>query len=234
MKEHPLLLSTEMVLAFLADRKQVTRRIPGPTNSFVNGKRVSAKAWNALSLNWDGEIKYTGYFIVWSEQKQDLVKIEPIYQPGHLLWFRETWGYVPTGKGEKIGYKADYDGEMWNKWRPSIRLPKEAARLWAEVTTVSCEHVQDITEEQAIAEGLARITKDGGRTWKYGIPDKDGLPGTDDNGWPWHDWSISARKAFATLWGRINGPESWQANPPVYAINFKSLSKTGRPGELKK
>lgn len=222
MKEHPLLLSTEMVLAFLADRKQVTRRIPGPTNSLVNGKRVSAGAWNKLELDWSTAESFhqgglDGYshpaFSVQNKHNGSAI-IEPIYQPGDLLWFRETFGYVPTGKGEKIGYKADHDGEMWNKWRPSIHLPKEACRLWAEVTAVSCERLDDITEEQAMTEGVEKM---------------------DESLMPWkhyHEPALScmdAKTSFMTLWESVNGMQSWYENPPVYAINFKPLSKTGRP-----
>lgn len=249
MKELPLLLSTPMVQAYLALRKTATRRIPNCMNSFVDGKRVSGKKWKELNFDLkDYHIRDNMFFLM-SKKEMRYHKIEPIYQPGDLLYFRETW-FIVERAGQGVDERFLVFETEWNgneviesaplrqldkvyKWggHPSIHLPKEATRLWAECTSCACERVQDITEEQAIAEGLARITKDDGITWKYGIPDKDGLPGNDDHGWPWHDWSVSARNAFATLWGRIHGLESWQANPPVYAINYKILSTTGKPLE---
>ena len=92
-----------------------------------------------------------------------------------------------------------------------------------EIVSIRVERLHDITEEDAIREGLAKITKDGGRNWKYGIPDKDGLPGTDDIGWPWIEWEISARDAFKKLWVKINGDDSWKDNPWVWRIEFTVL-----------
>lgn len=242
MKQHPLLLSPPMVLAYLALRKIATRRTPNCMNSLVDGKRVSGKKWKEYNFDWThceqskygfhDSVQGPHFDYVWSPLDKNHHRISPIYQPGDWLWFKETWAHEFGGG---IIYKANHahmtpDGT----WRPSIHMPKDACRLWAEVADVHCQRVQDITEDQAIAEGLARITKDDGITWKYGIPDKDGLPGNDDHGWPWHDWSVSARNAFATLWGRIHGLESWQANPPVYAISYKILSTTGKPLEKEK
>lgn len=223
MKEHALLLSTEMVLAFLTDRKYVTRRIPSPTNSLVNGKRVSAGAWNSLALDFSEVVVLNAGFEIWGSNKGKFYKMTPIYQPGDLLWFRETFGYVPTGKGEKIGYKADHDGQMWNKWRPSIHMPKEASRLWAEVTVCNCERLTDITEEQATNEGIDSIvfTEHGKLFRRF----KNYSPGCGTYE------CDKAIESFFTLWGSIHGWDSWTANPPVYAINFNLLSKTGRPVE---
>lgn len=225
MKEHALLLSTEMVLAFLADRKHVTRRIPGPTNSLVNGKRVSPKKWNALNFLWDSDkvtIAQNG-MVVYSLSMEQSFFIEPIYRPKDLLWFRET--AFPSYKGDKWFYKADYkaDHKPEQKWRPSIHLPKEACRLWAEVTTVSCERLTDITEEQATKEGIDSIvfTEHGKLVRRF----NNYSPGCGTYE------CDKAIESFFTLWGSIHGWGSWTANPPVYAINFNPLSKTGRPVE---
>jgi hypothetical protein len=110
-------------------------------------------------------------------------------------------------------------------WRPSIHMPRWASRLLLEVTEVRVERLQDITEEDARAEGLKKLSKDGGITWKFGIPDRDGLPGEDDDGQHWHEWATDPRKAFAKLWDRINGDRaSWASNPWVWVVSFPRLA----------
>ena len=161
---------------------------------------------------------------------------------GDILWVRETWGELydtcdhpelPDNPQERwsLGYvykaddykhTTDTDG-FFTGWKPSIHMPKEACRLKLEILSIRVERLHDITEEDAIREGLSKISKDGGITWKYGIPDKDGLPGTDDTGWPWVEWEIRAREAFKKLWIAINGQESWDSNPWVWRIEFKKL-----------
>lgn len=104
-------------------------------------------------------------------------------------------------------------------------MPMKYTRLFLEITDVRVERLNDISEEDAKAEGLFMISKDDGKTWKFGIPDADGLPGTDDNGWPWHEWSTKPSEAFKTLWQKINGPASWPTNPWVWVISFKRVDK---------
>lgn len=112
---------------------------------------------------------------------------------------------------------------------PSIHMPKDAARIWLQVTDVRVERLQDISEGDAKAEGLRVLSKDAGITWKYGIPDSDGYPGNDDHGWHWQEWETSPVKAFEKLWSKINGPDSYQANPFVWVVSFRVLSTTGKP-----
>lgn len=175
----------------------------------------------------------------------------PYGVPGDRLWVRETWGsadqFYQSHENETpsvVAYRADlaaiqwdaepprkipkYDLEQWNwdtiRWRPSIHMPRWASRLTLEVVSVRVERLRDIGEDDARAEGLEGITKDGGLTIKYGIPDRDGFPGTDDLGWPWRDWDADPRKACRTLWEHINGAGSWDANPWVWVVEFKVLA----------
>ncbi|MFJ9451454.1 hypothetical protein [Herbaspirillum sp. NPDC101397] len=106
------------------------------------------------------------------------------------------------------------------RWRPSIHMPRWACRLLLDVVAVRVEHLQDISAEDAIAEGLSAITKDG-KTVKYGIPDRDGFPGSDDDGWHWNEWEKDPIVAFGKLWEKINGAGSWAANPWVWVVEFK-------------
>jgi hypothetical protein len=68
---------------------------------------------------------------------------------------------------------------------------------------------------------LKCLTKDGGQTWKFGLADRDGLPGNDDFGWEWDQWNVSPVKAFEALWVNINGAESWDQNHWIWALTFK-------------
>lgn len=94
-----------------------------------------------------------------------------------------------------------------------------------EITSVRLEKLQDISEEDAIAEGLKALIKDNGQTIKYGIPDADGLPGKDDFGWPWMEWNASPALAYKKLWEQIYGPGAWDKNPWVWVIEFKRVEE---------
>lgn len=247
MKELPLLLSTPMVQAYLARRKTVTRRMPNCMNSLVDGKRVSGKKWKELAFDWDTVIvseKNDG-FMVHSGYTGKAHVITPVYRPGDILYFRENWfpGAINGNKimvcfdkedpKQSIEIETEDPVPYWKKMKrariiPSIHLPIEATRLWAECTACTCERVQDITEEQSIAEGIL---------WYYdkviGTRFKDYMADASGYGHPEHDYPTTgdAITSFGTLWASIRGLESWQANPPVYAISYKILSTTGKPLE---
>lgn len=76
------------------------------------------------------------------------------------------------------------------------RMPSFATRIRREIISVDVQRLRDITHDQAAAAGLSCLTKDGGTTYKYGISDRDGLPGTDNTGWPWSEWEVDPRKAL--------------------------------------
>jgi hypothetical protein len=137
MKEHPILFSVPMVQAIIAGRKTQTRRIvkPQPVIDEDSGRVFSghrpAKRSPFDIHNW--KYPYVDFF---SKRK-----------PGDLLWVRESFGWVPTGKGEKIGYKATPPEYMHNKWKPSIHMPKEAARIWLEVIDIRIERLHEYFTE---------------------------------------------------------------------------------------
>jgi hypothetical protein len=103
------------------------------------------------------------------------------------------------------------DGVQW------IRLPylvgekcldKSTGKV---VTILSCEpiRVEEVTEEDCLAVGLKKITKDNGRAWKYGMADRDGLPGTDNTGWAWEDWKVDYKEAFKVWWYKRHPDKEW-------------------------
>jgi hypothetical protein len=145
----------------------------------------------------------------------NLIKCKSSWQPGDLLYVRETWRGIEQDFGpDRIEYKATETINLKDKWRPSIHMPKEAARIWLQVTDVRVERLMDISIADAKAEGVEIIT---GGTFPYR-----------------HYGSSTAScsnaiASFESLWREINGDESWDTNPWVWAINFKVLSTTGKP-----
>ncbi|NWC30734.1 hypothetical protein HYE76_30490, partial [Pseudomonas tolaasii] len=146
--------------------------------------------------------------------------------PGDRLWVRETCFIndyretaVPVDERAEceIIYRADgipdWEGEeVLISWRPSIHMPRWASRILLEITDVRVERLQDVTEDQAKAEGV-RLMRDGSDTWVG----REG-PGNLVTPWP------TAKEAFSDLWNSINGPHAWEANPWVWCVNFKRVT----------
>lgn len=201
MTERPIIFSTPMVQALLAARKTQTRRLI-----------KKPAALDALTVFEPAFLELPG--------NADLLPAAP----GDRLWVREAIERV--SEPGAVFYRADYEAQFPGadsrglSWRSPRFMPRWASRLTLLVTEVRVRRLAEISEEDAIAEGLAAVTKDG-KLWKWGIPDRDGLPGTDNTGWPWYDWSRDPRAAYRKLWESLHGPGSWEANPWVCVIHFE-------------
>lgn len=194
MSDRPILFSAPMVRAILEGRKTQTRRIinPQPTRSLIS---EHADKW---ILDW--------------------VKVDdgstwkcPYGKKGDRLWVRETWQNVPDCDGGYYIYGADYNAEDFQKvkWKPSIHMPKKVCRLWLEITNVRVERLQDISEKDAIAEGI-ELKKQNNSTF-YKVYDKGDM---------WQDDPIWS---FRSLWESINGTGSWDANPWAWVVEFTKV-----------
>lgn len=201
MKTLPILLSTPMVQAILDGRKKQTRRNVG----------IKTSHFASIELR-DG--KFIPFVRGGGAQLWPQPEIKPKYQVGYIMWVRETW--IPSsgyGTINRFIYKADDDIPHGARWKPSIHMPKEAARIFLEVTDVRVERLQDISEEDAIAEGVEQHSDYGTTGYRhYGRPN-EAL--TD----------IDAKWSFETLWESINGKESWNENPFVWVYDFKKVKK---------
>lgn len=215
MKEIPILYSTAMIQAKLAGRKTQTRRTSGLVSLSKVNINDDPDRWKVTDQKVIDDKLY--FFF----NKREMVKC-PYGQPGDLLWARETHIRTPGGK---YHYKADIStdkdanrkgyidvGEDWAKWKPSIHMPKGGARIWDRVVSIRVERLQDISEDDAIAEGLYR-NNDPLKSWTYA--DRLGFG--------------SAVHAYQNLWTEINGPGSWEANPWVWVVTTENLSLTGKP-----
>ena len=156
---------------------------------------------------------------------------------GDRLWVREAWrvtsklddispNQLPEGIG--VEYPATrHINNLEGRKRPSIHMPRSLSRILTEVTDIRVQRLQDITPEEAKAEGLKCMSKDG-LTVKFGIPDLDGYPGTDNHGWPWQEWEFDPVMAYKRLWEKINGKGSWDKNPWFGSLNSEKYNNANR------
>lgn len=222
MTERPILFSGPMVRALLEGRKTQTRRVvtwqpPEWVGEIATGR------YHPTKTDRDGE-EYPGSEIFGAYDDQGEWGCRCPWAPGDLLYVRETFvdGVVPK-------YRADYPDDqteiivgnnehlpVWGvAWKPSIHMPKAAARIWLRVTDVRVERLQEITDEDAIAEG---VTEFGGQ-FKGAYHAGDHMSG------------VSARECFARLWDSLNAKRGygWDVNPWVWAITFSRATRTEEP-----
>ena len=230
-KERPILFSGPMVRALLDGSKTQTRRVMKP--QLVYGTVAGLfNSWYLPRAEGGGTLYPNG--------KEKILGTCPYGQPGDRLWVRETfvqgWDYDPVtdrikrydSDGKQIPIKTWYradgadigwcDADGWEAntpWKPSIHMPRAASRMTLEITSVRVERLQDISEADAMAEGIAygptcdEEGRSGGYHWDRNREDEDV--------WP------TAVQACRQLWIGINGPESWATNPWVWAIEFRRL-----------
>lgn len=202
-KEIPILFQTEMVQANLADMKTQTRRIIrdlDPDSILLPYKMVGPTFLEPSEFDKPENLQMASCY-----------PNTPYGKPGDLLWVRETHANLNNGLANSepfFVYKADLEHPDQHgpvTWKPSIHMPKSASRLWLMVEEIRVERLQDITEEDAKAEGCIQYEKD-------------------------TDW-MTAKYGYQILWESINGKESWNSNPWVWVIKYRILSKTGRPSD---
>lgn len=212
--ERPILFSGAMVRALLAGTKTQTRRV------------VKAQP----EAEHDGEpYWFVGGYRAWTYRStSDVLRkggnalLCPYGATGGRLWVRETFcdDWMTT---DGIYYRADggLPGDMVDAgctWRPSIHMPRAASRITLEVTGVRVERLQDISEADAIAEGIEgfELPECGGRFWlDYRLTDAEAgcSPALK-----------SPVDSYRWLWESINGPGSWDANPFVWVVEFRKLA----------
>jgi hypothetical protein len=148
--ERPILFQTEMVKAILEGRKNQTRRTSGlevilfPEDFTLKRMQVYPNGSLNAVFEYDGE----------------LGSVKSRYgKPGDLLWVRETWNESFDDEGYFIAYKADDHCIDW-KWKPSIHMPKSAARIWLMIEDIRVERLHDITPENAVSEGIEFTNSD--------------------------------------------------------------------------
>lgn len=184
-------ISTEMVRAILDGRKGATRRI-------VKGFIPDDAVWGYTAFTPKGYISCRGTFADGYGEKIFKLPCET----GDILYVRETWKKAPNGYYYYEDWQRNDIADV-TKWKPSIHMPKEAARIWLKVTNVRVERLQEITEVQAQAEGCNSGLLTGACTARGQFEDF---------------WNSTVKKSDIDRYG-------WDANSYVWVIEFERCEK---------
>lgn len=190
----PILFHTDRVRAILEGRKTVTRRVVKPQPVGQPAQMGEDSCWPGCFASADDERVY-----------------RPPYQPGDILWVRETWAHpskeeIARGTDKNIFlYRADVPSVLyaWDHWNPSIHMPREAARIFLRVTGVRVERLRDVKYFDCLAEGI-----------------------------PYRQMETDIVQDFSTLWDNTIKPADraaygWGANPWVWVIQFERAGEIG-------
>ena len=200
-RDRPLLFSAPMVRAILDGRKTQTRRVlkpQPPDGALYAGIHYASCEPDSWFFNGPGG-RGTKVCVRW--------------RPGDRAWVREAWKAHSTFNGvaprdipqSTIFYAADDRyAPSGAPWRSPIHMPRWVSRLTLLIEDVRVQRLQDISEEDAVAEGI-----DPEEVWKI-----VGVTGPTNGG---------STQAFATIWDRIHGPGAWGANPWVCALSFRAI-----------
>lgn len=211
----PILFNTEMVQAILEGRKTTTRRIIKDTKCYqgmLEKRKISPNEFldsEYCKNNWDDNTKI-------------LQNFRMPYYFGEVLYVRETWCRDEITP-EDIYYKANYSEkdikELFDdiKWKPSIHMPKEAARIFLRVKDIRVEMLQDMEFKDFISEGI-EIDNDKKVLYESGI-DVEKTRGLDEEVELFADlWDSTLKKDQIKQYG-------WNANPWVWVISFERCEK---------
>lgn len=254
MAERPILFSGAMVRAILEGRKSQTRRVVKGRGSRglpeFHGGRGEENDPSAWGWFFDGP-DHHGYEVLARglDERHDhgLVSMPcPYGEPGDRLWVRETWAHdgskAPPLYRASWQCKRDYPGVPCehgpDRWRPPIHMPRWASRITLEVTGVRVERLCNISEEDAVAEGVEvhmmpeewrAVRQQYGRNEAITFDRKPSadliaaLRLRDVTHVPARPMR-SAVSGFSSLWESINGAGSWESNPWVWCVAFKRVT----------
>ncbi|HIE6477031.1 TPA: hypothetical protein ACXM66_000290 [Serratia marcescens] len=230
MKERPVIFNSEMVRAILDGRKTQTRRVmkvqPKPSETRPGDFWFSSKKLESMVHVSDftpGNSPIADCHLFFQEH------CCPFGQAGDRLWVRETfaafdadWKHpgkphdLKDGPWPNIVYPASVAKIPDGTCRPSIHMPRWASRITLEITAVRVERLNDISVDDAKAEGVRALENNFGSGPAYC---DYLLPNLDDTA----EWYNRASDSFKSLWKSIYGAESWRANPWVWVIEFKHV-----------
>lgn len=201
-----------MVIATMQDLKLMTRRIIKPT------KKIENPEYGYTAFTPKGSISVRGKHEN-GRYGESFIKC-PHGEVGDLLWVRETflwdWADYPERTKKYYVHKADnpnFPMASGEHWKPSIFMPKDACRIFLEITDIRAELLQDISFSDARWEGLERSSDASGHTWYKNYLET--IP---------HNYK-DPKESFSSLWAKINGWDSWTSNPWVWVITFKKINK---------
>ncbi|EBW2268822.1 hypothetical protein CBK19_24560 [Salmonella enterica subsp. enterica serovar Hillingdon] len=217
MKERGMIFNAEMVRAILEGRKTQTRRPVKPQPELTERSGFS---WNGVVFGSGSDDR---------ETNRNFAHVKcPFGKPGYRIWVRETFRvHSRASDVATLVYRASVRNSWTEqthrvpvavcnkpaipeKWTPSIHMPRWASRITLEITDVRVERLHNISERDALREGLFQLPASG----RYCLQ-----PGMQYFGMASH----SAKEVYSWLWASIYGEESWAANPWVWVIEFKRV-----------
>jgi len=247
MKERPILFNPDMVAALLDERKNQTRRVvkpqPLPSTHYVNPYNKNIKHMTAWTKDHKmilgaGNIKNMAHWACPHGFPNDELWVkESHYLYGHWVTltgqktktgkqktkfcYQQSKGVMFLDKPPKKIHTKNERGRGWHR-RPSIFMPRWASRLQLKINNVKVERVQDVTEKDAIGEGVFKfdLDKDSAEdfgAWRNYLKD-------EFSGWI---GCRTAKDSFMSLWDSINKDRghSWESDPWTWVVNFEKINK---------
>ena len=213
-----------MIRALLEGRKTQTRRVVKPQPEITIrdiGGGCAEVVWHdeKHTINAGGGTSNVGLDIL---QQTIVPRVCRIGRPGDRLWVRETWRHDPLELGE-IRHRATCCELKGETWKPSIFMPRSASRITLEITDVRVERLWEITEDDAVAEGIPKEDVcPGGDTENFHPPGAYGYV-SGVHPFPKGEIYPKARGAFHELWDSINAKRGygWKKNPWVWVVEFR-------------
>ena len=209
----PILFNTEMVRAILDGRKSCTRRL--------------VKFFSGENPRWTGYIK--DGLMLYNGKNEPCIRKAP-YQPGDILYVRETWGegyeegtYIYRASDKLAGLPTFKESSKLI-YHPSIRMPKEAARIWLKVTSARVERLQEMKPVDVIKEGAYPDCWDCLNT--YGESGSQCCYGTEEQCSQCDEVMMEWEKLWTSTIKKADlGSYGWDANPWVWVIEFERCEK---------
>lgn len=241
-KEHPIIFTGLMVQAIMENKKTMTRRMLKPQplrHDDIIKMPINLEDYSKEIKKWSKK----GYRVIYTDGiLSGMIGPKVKYNVGDLLWVRESFNielYPVAPEGDKdellYYYKATEKEFTDMRWKPSIHMPKSAARIWLEITDLKIERLQSISEEDILSEGVRyHVSQDNhvlfeigdNRAWDF-MPEQWKIDRYVEN--RGKEKHVTTEKEimfahWAELWCSINGRESWETNPWVLALSFKRTS----------
>lgn len=224
MADRPILFSGPMVRAILDGTKTQTRRVMRTQPTWDESRSEWSYESRRCSAHWSGPKPIACASLI---ARDDC----PYGAPGDRLWVRETFdsrnsagerwkpkdsAFVVFRDGAQMYSDGTYSPPLESyapgafdlcRWRPSIHMPRWASRITLEVTAVRVERLQDISEDDARAEGVEPVAFD----WRDYMPEREAP----------EQFHKTSRASFFSLWESINGTASLAADPWVWVVSFQ-------------
>lgn len=226
-KAKGVMFAPDMVRAVIQGYKTQTRRIvkrvPESPKAIYDFDENSCSAF----MNEHFQVKFDWKTVFHGKTFTDpgfYTHTPPLGKVGDMIYIRETFRELvdcSTGELHSYSYYADMPEKFHkkhpHKWKPSIHMPRKAARIFLEITNVRIERLNDISKGDAIAEGIERMKNNPCEisispfdTWYRNYGQEGFSP-------------MKSTECFKMLWESLSGPGSWDLNPWVWVYDFKRV-----------